>query len=246
MVSFAGFETPVSRVRWRRAVRLIASRFPPIEVFEDIADPADWEHLKRAEMRTNPRVAGTMGDLDQVPVARRVSGPGASLVMAPFVHASPDYPGRFHDGTFGAYYAAREFETAVAEKVFHAERFALATAEAPGWLGDWRELIGALDAPLADVRGDGFAALLGADVADYSVPQTFASAVREAGVGGIVYPSVRHAGGECFAAFWPDVMAVPSQGRHFEYHFDGTRVDLLREVTTIGGGEVYRIVAGAA
>ncbi len=235
---------PFSRIRWGRSVRLIASRFPPIEVFEDIADPADWEHLKRAEMATNPRLADTMGDLDKVPVARRVSGPGASLVMAPFVHASPDYPGRFHDGTFGAYYAAKDFETAVAEKVFHAARFARATAEAPGWLGDWRELVGRIDATLADVRGEGFAALLGDDVSDYAAPQAFARAVREAFADGIVYPSVRNPGGECFAAFWPDVMAVPKQARHFAYHWDGERVDFLREVTLTGDGAVFRIVAG--
>jgi len=46
-----------------------------------------------------------IGDLGKVTAARRVSGPGASFVMAPFVHCSTLRPGRFSDGSYGLYYA---------------------------------------------------------------------------------------------------------------------------------------------
>ncbi|ADM10816.1 hypothetical protein PB2503_00245 [Parvularcula bermudensis HTCC2503] len=65
--------------------------------------------------------------------------------------------------------------------------------------------------------------------------------MREREEDGIVYPSVRNPGGECFAAFWPDVMGVPVQARHFGYHWDGERIDLLRQVTSDGAGPVYRL-----
>ena len=81
---------PVSRVEWKGAVRIIRSAFPPIDLFEDIADPADWPLLISAEQKTNPRIMATIGNLDLVQVDRRVGGNGASYLMAPFTHVSTD------------------------------------------------------------------------------------------------------------------------------------------------------------
>jgi hypothetical protein len=44
---------PDARIEWPKAVRIIRSIFPPIDLFEDIADPADWPLLVSAEMKTN-------------------------------------------------------------------------------------------------------------------------------------------------------------------------------------------------
>ena len=102
---------PVSTINWPAARRIISTRYPPIDLFEDIADPEDWELIVSAEMKTNPRIAETVGHLNLIPTQRRVGGAGASYIMAPFTHISADWAGRFHDGAFGAYYAARAFET---------------------------------------------------------------------------------------------------------------------------------------
>jgi RES domain-containing protein len=224
---------------WPSYVRLINSAFPPIDLFEDLADPADWALLAAAEARTNPRIAETIGQIDLVPPARRVSGPGASYVMAPFVHCSPDRPGRFHDGHFGAFYAANDFETAVAETVHHVARFLAATSEKPGWLAEMRELIGTVDRPLIDIRDGDHTAILAPD--DYGPSQAFARAQRTSGADGVVYPSVRQKGGECLAAFWPDVVAVPTQGRHLRYHWDGKRIDYIRELTLANDGRIFAL-----
>ena len=69
-------EPGVARISWPRTWRVIRAIFPPIALFEDIADPADWEAIASAEAKTNPRVAESVGMLDLVPPARRVSGPG--------------------------------------------------------------------------------------------------------------------------------------------------------------------------
>ena len=220
-----------SQVTWPRAHRIIRSRFPPIDLFEDIADLADWPLLLAAEAKTNPRVAETIGNLDLVPPARRVGGDGASRVMAPFVHVSPDRPSRFADGTFGAYYAGDRFDVAVFETVHHHGRFMAATAEPPGWTSDFRELVGALDARLHDLRGDDrFAACL--DAHDYAPAQALARRLRAVGSDGVVYPSVRYPEGHCVAAFWPDVVGIPVQGRHLSYHWDGETVDLIKDLAT--------------
>ena len=125
--------TAGSHVRWPKTHRLIGSAYPPIDLFEDIFDPADWALLLGAKQKSNPRLAETIGNLDMVPADRRVGGDGASYVMSGFTHVSPDQPGRFHDGTFGDYYAGRVFETALFETVYHRGRFCAATNEVPGW-----------------------------------------------------------------------------------------------------------------
>lgn len=236
-----GPDAPLCSVDWPSAIRLIESKYPPINLFEDLADPEDWELLAAAEAKTNPRIAETIGNLDLVLVERRVAGPGASYVMAPFTHCSRDKPGRFHDGSFGAYYAAREFETAVAEVTYHQAQRLADSRDEPGWISDMRELIGGVKAELVDLRGGGFESLLAPD--DYAASQAFAHQRRDKGDNGIVYPSVRNRGGECIAAFWPDVVARPVQARHFRYHWDGARVDMIHELRLDGTGPIFRLEA---
>jgi len=229
---------PVAQIRWPEAVRIIRSAFPPIDLFEDIADPADWPLLILAEMKTNPRLMETIGTLDLVPPARRVSGPGASWLMAPFTHVSRDRPSRFSDGSFGVLYAGERFETALFETIHHHGRFMARTREPPGWTSQFREIILAIEAGLHDLRGEpvGESALLRRD--DYAASQALGASLRAAGADGVVYPSVRHPGGACAGLFWPDLARNPVQGRHLDYHWDGERVDLYREA---GTGRVFRI-----
>lgn len=229
----------LSAVDWPAAVRLIESKYPPIDLFEDIADPENWELLAAAEAKTDPRIAETIGNLDLVPAHRRVAGPGASYVMAPFTHCSADRPGRFHDGRFGAYYAAGDFETALAEVTHHQAQRLLDSRDEPGWISDMRELVGAVKAELIDIRSDGFEDLLAPE--DYGPSQAFARANRDAGKNGIVYPSVRNPGGECIAAFWPDVISKPIQGRHFRYHWDGRHIDMIHDLRLDGKGQIFRL-----
>ena len=41
--------TPELRaVRWAASHRIIRTIYPPVDIFEDIADPADWELLVAA------------------------------------------------------------------------------------------------------------------------------------------------------------------------------------------------------
>ncbi|SDR47626.1 RES family NAD+ phosphorylase [Pseudovibrio sp. Tun.PSC04-5.I4] len=231
-----GLDAPTVPLRWPRYYRLVNSAYPPIDLFEDIANPADWELLAAAESRTNPRLAATIGNLDKVPVERRVNGAGASYLMAPFTHASQDRPGRFHDGTFGAFYAAKTFETALFETVHHTGLFYAATDEAPGWIAQMRELIGSVDAKLADVRDKRFEALHAPD--DYRASQNFARRLKELSGEGIIYPSARDEGGLCIATFYPDVVVAPAQARHFSYHWNGSAIDMIKDLST---SEVFAI-----
>lgn len=230
---------PVAEVEWRGAVRIIRSIFPPIDLFEDIADPADWPLLIAAEQKTNPRLMETIGNLDLVPSDRRVSGPGASWLMAPFTHVSPDRPSRFGDGSFGVLYVGNRFEVALLETIHHHARFMLATAQPPGWTSQFREIVLEVDAELHDIRPLGAEAAPVLDPVDYAASQTLGIVLRALGSAGIVYPSVRCPGGECVGLFYPDGAGHPVQGRHLDYHWNGERVDLYRDRSA---GEVFRII----
>lgn len=219
---------PGKPVVWTRCVRIIRTIFPPIDLFEDIADPADWEAVASAEAKFNPRIRESIGDLSKVPMARRVTGPGASWVMAPFVHCSPLRPSRFSDGSFGLYYAGNSVEVAIAETIHHHTKTMLATDEPAGWTSQFRELVGTFDATLDDVSA--VPDLL--HPADYTASQKFGATRRAAGSNGIVWPSVRYQGGTCIAAFWPDLVPIPSQGAHFAYHWNGQTVDYVKRLDT--------------
>lgn len=230
---------PIAEIEWRGAVRIIRSIFPPIDLFEDIADPADWPLLIAAEQKTNPRLMETIGNLDLVPANRRVSGPGASWLMAPFTHVSPDRPSRFSDGSFGVLYVGDRFEVALLETIHHHARFMLATTQPPGWTSQFREIVLEVDAELHDIRPLEAEAAAVLDPADYTASQVLGIALRAIGSAGIVYPSVRCPGGECVGLFYPDGAGHPVQGRHLDYHWNGERVDLYRDRSA---GEVFRIV----
>ena len=228
----------LASVVWRGAVRIIRSVFPPIDLFEDIADPADWPLLISAEQKTNPRLMETIGNLDLVPEGRRVAGPGASYLMAPFTHVSPERPSRFSSGAYGVLYAGDRFEVALLETIHHHQRFMARTSEPAGWTSQFREIVLDVDARLHDLRGDpAHAAALDPD--DYAASQALGARLRAGGSDGVAYPSVRCASGDCVGLFYPDLAANPVQGRHLDYHWDGNRVDLYRDA---GAAKVFRIV----
>src|SRR3546814_13553872 len=105
-----------------RTYRLIASRYPTVGLFDDIA--GDEEDLRAAfelEALTNDRTTATER-------LRRILGGevamgqyGAPMVMAALLHAD-HAGGRFTDHRLGAWYAAGDIATAIEENVSHQQR----------------------------------------------------------------------------------------------------------------------------
>ncbi len=209
-------------VDWPTSHRIIRTVYPPVSLFEDIADPADWDLIASLEAKSNPRVRDQVGELTLIPAARRVGGPTASLVMGAFTHASRDRPSRFTDGTFGVWYCGNVAEVAIAETVFHHENFMRQTQE-PAGESDFRELVCGMAGRLVDLRGGERAECLAPD--RYEPGQVLGRAVHDADGDGIVYPSVRWPAGEAAALFWPNRIRLPVlQARQLRYHWNGERV----------------------
>jgi hypothetical protein len=229
-----GVNISIQQVAWLPCWRIIPSRFPPIQLFERVTDPADLEAVLYLESLTNDRIRAEVGQLDLIPPADRLAGPGTSAIMAAFTHLNPD-GSRFSDGTYGVYYAARALETAIAETRHHREQFMWATSEPPMEL-DMRVYLADLDAQLHDIRGlratlpDVYA------LEDYRASQVLGRRLREQHSWGIAYESVRHEGGECVGIFRPPALRHCRQERHLCYVWDGQRISMVYQKSTLGGG----------
>lgn len=222
-----GVDPRIARVRWQRAVRIIPSRFPPVDLYERTAPPEDFAALHEVESLTNARLRDGAGAARVVPPEDAVSGPGSSWIMAPFTHLHPA-GGRFNDATFGALYAARERTTAVAETCYHRARFLAATREPPITL-DMRVLELRIDARLHDLRGlrNHLPMIYHSD--RYDASQRLGRRLRGARSWGIAFDSVRHPAGACVAIFRPRAVSSCRQAEHLEYVWDGTRIAAVLE-----------------
>jgi hypothetical protein len=224
----------VRRIRWLPSWRIIPSRFPPIQLFERVTNPADLEAILAVESLTNPRLRDEVGEISLVPVEDRVTGPGASIIMAAFTHLNPE-GSRFSDGTYGVSYAARDMDTAIAETTYHRERFMRATNQGRMDL-DMRVYLADVDADLHDILGKQAEYALVCHNDDYSAGQHLARVLRLANSNGIAYSSVRRSGGECVAIFRARALSNCRQERHLCYVWDGRRISDVYEKRALSAG----------
>ncbi|QTD57294.1 RES family NAD+ phosphorylase [Parasphingorhabdus cellanae] len=223
---------PVATISWHPCYRIIPSRFPPVNLFEEVADPEDLDAIYAIEALTNDRLRQEVGDLDLVPVDERVSGPGTSPIMAAFTHLNPEGD-RFTDGTFGVFYAGDSIDTAVAETRYHRVKFMLATNE-PAQEVDMRVYAVDLDGDLHDIRETYDAHKPYYDPENYGESQKLGIELRNAGANGIVYKSVRYQDGECAAIFRPKLLSNSRQERHLCYVWDGSEISDIYEKSEFG------------
>jgi RES domain-containing protein len=229
----------LDRVRFAgRTHRLIASCYPTVGVFDDIA--ADEDEVRTAFLLESLSSSRLQTRLAALPAGGVATGPTASLVMAAFLHCSVS-GGRFTDHRLGAWYACTEIETAIEETVHHHERrLRLSDAGFPARI-QMRELIADLDLDLLDVRkAQGGPAEI-YDPEDYGPSQAFAASRRwpfaEQSEDGLVFDSVRRAGGTNVCVFRPAAVTLPIiQGAHYEYVWDARGEPAVLLLTSVARG----------
>lgn len=209
--------------------RLVPSRFPPIRLFEHLLDPAELDAAYALESLTNPRLRDEAGDIQLVAPDDRVVGPGASVVMAAFTHIGA--PSRFTDGSFGVYYAGSSIDVAIAETVYHRERFLAATLEPAGSI-TMRCYTSRLAQPLHDVRAEKKLH----DPDNYAPSQQFGKSLRAENGWGVYYRSVRRPGGECIGVLRPRALKNVRQGAHYAYLWDGEKITDVLQLKRIDFG----------
>jgi len=212
----------LSTVSWLPCHRLIATRFPTVGLYDQVAAPEDLEVVFAIEALTNPRIRQELGQLSLVHPADRISGPGATLIMAAFTHLNP-LGSRFSDGSWGVYYAADSLETAVAEVSHHRGAFLARTAEEAIDI-DLRWIQADLKDRLHDLRGQGSAWAAAYDPDRYGASQDLGRELRTQGSAGIAYDSVRRPQGQCVAVFRPMALSNARPAGHIGLHWDGTHI----------------------
>lgn len=225
-------DIPIARIDWRPCYRIVPSRFPPVGLYDAVADPDDLEAVFQIEAMTNDRLRDEVGEISLVPPEDRVSGPGTTPIMAAFTHLNIEGD-RFTDGSYGVFYASCELETAVAETRHHRVRFMTATNE-PAQELDMRVYAVDLGADLHDIRGMLKSQPAWYHPTSYAMSQELARGLRDNGSDGIVYASVRQAGGECVAVFRPRLLSNCRQERHLCYVWDGQAIAMIYEKKNFG------------
>jgi len=225
-------EPALRRVRWPQACRIVPTRHPSVNLFDRVADAADFDALYALEALTNDRIRDELGEIERVPPAQRQYGPGSGPIMAAFTHVNT-LGSRFADGRHGMFYAARERATAVAETRYHHARFLAATREGPLHL-PMRLYQVEIDARLHDLRPVGAVSPAVFDPDDYTAARALGARLRAAGSLGVVYPSVRqtHAPrGQCVGLFTPQGARRCLHAAVLLYAWDGTRFTDVYEKT---------------
>jgi len=209
------------------AYRLIPSRFPPIGLFDTVAAVADLEAVMDLAGWTNDRLVAER--LARLPQSDWVFGrPNASVVMAAFLHVAPSGM-RFNGSDLGAWYAAEAVATAAAEVGHHLRREAFATGLAD-LARDYRTYVAVIDGAYVDLRGrQGERPDLYA-LASHAAGQLFGEGLRAAGEDGMLYDSLRRAGGTNVASYRPLKVLDVVQGDHFRLSVEtaSRRIDVRR------------------
>jgi hypothetical protein len=225
-------DIPTAEIEWCPCFRIIPSRFPPVGLFDAVADPGDLEAVFQIEAITNDRLREEAGDLALVPLEDRIAGPGTTPIMAAFTHLNPERD-RFTDGSYGVFYAGLTIETAIAETSYHRIRFLQATDE-PAQELDMRVYSVDLKGELHDIRGMRESHPAFYHPTSYAMSQELAGRLRAEGSDGIVYQSVRDKGGECVGVFRPRLLTNCRQERHLCYVWDGRAISTIYEKKEIG------------
>ncbi len=210
---------PVTEIRQDDTHRLIPSRYSDASVLARLTESdQELQEVFELDGATDEHLLGEANRLPGISVHELLFGVAhARIVNAAFIHAHPE-GSRFNGPERGAWYAAFELETAEAEVAFHKAQELREI--------DWREpetftftdYLADFRAGLHDIRGAAwYADCLDPD--SYLRSQALARELLAAGSAGILYPSVRRAGGTCLACFRPALVTNVRQDRMIAMEF---------------------------
>jgi hypothetical protein len=222
----------VRRIAQDRTIRLVATARLRDPVLPKLVEKDDLSALEEIEGATSGRLRAQEGGADRLDRRELVYGiPHAHFINAAFSYWLPRSLNRFNGPGRGAWYAALELDTCVAEVSFHMER-ELANISDFNATVDYAEMLASFIGDFVDVRDASPRPRFLDPNPDksYKAGNLFADTVRAAGHYGIVYPSLRHAGGTCLVALVPHAVQSVTQGRVFRLAWTGSPGPLVSEV----------------
>ena len=221
---------PITLVRQFDTHRLIPSQHLTHgeSVLVDIADDdAHLQALFELDAATNERLLAEQQMLPGIGLEELVFGvPYAAVINAAFCHPHP-LGSRFSGPDRGAWYGAFELASSQAEVGFH-KSVQLAEINRFDDSVTYDDYLADFSASFHDLRrARSFRACLDAD--SYVESQTLGERLLEAGSLGVVYPSVRRAGGTCVACFRPALVANVRRARTYRFTWNGSPEPLVAQ-----------------
>ena len=167
---------------------------------------------------TNDRLVAESGLLPGIDARELVFGiPSYRIINAAFCHPAPD-GSRFNSADRGAWYAGFAVETSQSEVAYYKQLWLQETDWNEEEIADYVDYRADFRAEFHDLRGTTeHAGCL--SPTSYAASQALAAPLLESGSAGIVYPSVRSAGGTCIACFRPVLVTNVQEGERFTFVF---------------------------
>ncbi|MFT6653621.1 MAG: hypothetical protein ACJAWI_000364 [Marinomonas primoryensis] len=212
--------------------RLVNSKFPPVNLFDDVASAEEFDVAYAMQSLVNPRLQAEVGNLSLIRREEIPFGiPGCSYATAPFTHVNP-LGSRFSDGSFGILYLADTAETAILEVKHHQQLY---WRKVPALNFDvfvFRELVATFNTDgLHDLSGEPLTASLYSPN-DYAVSRQLGSALIKTESKGVQYNSVRKPGSLCWGLFTPASVERVKQSGHYEMLWTGPSTEVqIRKIT---------------
>jgi len=215
-----------SELNSQEVYRLVNSKFPPESLFDDVADPDEFDAIYAIQAKTNPRIQDEIGKLNLIATNEIPFGiDGVNYVTAPFTHANPD-GSRFSDGTFGMLYVADKMDAAIAETRHHQEKIFNNIAGLHFDSITMRGIVVTLSGKVVDCTSNKVIH----DPNDYSPSRALGSQLRKDGELGIKYKAVRLSNAICWGLFSPRTVHSAIQSKHYEFIYDGATIAHVREI----------------
>lgn len=205
---------PIVIEAFPRTVRLVTTARLRAAVLAALVDGEDeLADLAEIEAATSARMIAQDRGISGLRANELVYDvPHAHFINASFAYARPQQPNRFNGPNRGAWYAALDVATCLAEVGFHLTGM-LADAGDYTATVEYAEMFSSMAGDFLDLRQAPAHPALGAEIATaYPVGNALADQARATGLNGIIYPSVRHAGGTCIAALRPAAVQSVRQG----------------------------------
>jgi RES domain-containing protein len=202
--------------------RLVPSKFRDdgVSVLAGIADDdAHLHHIFELDSATNDRLLAENDLLPGIGIDELVFAvPRYRVINAAFCHAHPA-GSRFNGPDRGAWYASFELRTAQAEVAFH-NAIALAEIDELHDSTTYDDYLAGFHGAFHDLRdAPELEACLAPD--SYVAAQLLAAELVDGGSAGIVYPSVRHAGGTNLVCFRPALVSDVRLGSTYRFTWQG-------------------------
>lgn len=214
---------PVATIAYPRTVRLVSTaRLRPPVLAPLVDTDEELAELAEIEAATSSRLIAQATGISGLAAKELVYDvPHASFINASFAYAKPREPNRFNGEYRGAWYAALAVETCLAEIAFHMTEFLARTGRFDAVV-DYAEMFCSTSGDFLDLRPmPGHPSLDPDKARGYPAGNTLAAAARARGLNGIVYPSVRHPGGTCFAILRPAAVQSVRQGDVYRLRWQG-------------------------